>query len=210
MRLTSSYIKNYDLACKILIESNINFFPVNPLKIANHFNILVISYEQFVKENLGTLNDCFEISQDGFSFLRDDRYIICYNDKILNKGRRRFTITHEISHILLGHINHINSDLAYNETSYSKKQMELEADMLTVCILAPITIAHMCDITTARDMMLLFGLSKEASENIFKNYYFLRKSRELDKINNKQLYFHFFNFISENFYKKHHNSILSK
>lgn len=201
MKITQNYINKCNLASKILIQSNVQFFPLNPLIIAKQYNILVVSYEWFEKQGLGTIKNCLEISKDGFCFCNNGRYFIVYNDKISSKGRRRFTLTHELSHILLGHINENNNSLSYTDT-YLKKQIELEADTLATCLLAPLSIAHMCDITSAKEMQLIFGLSKEASENIFKKYKYLRKNRELSKLRNVQLYTHFIPFISEIFYKK--------
>ncbi len=201
MKITQNYIDKCNFASKILIESNVKFFPLNPLVIAKHYNILVVSYEWFEKQGLGTEKNCLEISKDGFCFYDNNKYFIVYNDKVSNKGRRRFTITHELAHILLGHINRNNSTLAYNDT-YLRKQIELEADMLAICLLAPLYIAHMCDVSTAKEMQSIFGLSKEASENIFKDYIILRHNRELSKIINNDLCCNFIPFISEVFYKK--------
>lgn len=201
MKITQNYIDKCSFASKILIESNIKFFPLNPLVIAKHYDILVVSYDWFEKQGLGSQKSCLEISKDGFCFCDCDKYFIVYNDKISSKGRRRFTITHELAHILLGHINQNNCTLAYND-NYLRKQIEIEADMLAVCLLAPLSIAHMCDISTIKEMQYVFGLSKEASQNIFKDYINLRQNRELSKIINKDLYTHFIPFISEVFYQK--------
>lgn len=201
MNITPKYIDMCRFASKILIDCNIKFFPLNPLVIANHYNILVVSYECFEKQGFGFEKDCLNISKDGFSFYNSGKYFIIYNDKISSKGRRRFTITHELAHILLGHINK-NNQVFQDKKSYIKKQLEIEADMLAVCLLAPLCIAHMCDISSVQEMQYFFGLSGEASKNIFDNYSKFRFNRELSKINTNDLSVQFIPFISEVFYKK--------
>lgn len=199
MTITKKYIDFYNLASKIIMDCNISFFPLNPLVIARKFNVQVLTYEHFQKQGLGTLKECFDISKDGFSFCYEGKFFVVYNQNIQNKGRRRFTITHELSHILLGHI-----DVNFNKTLsvYQKNQMEKEADMLTINFLAPLSIAHMCNINCEKEMSKVFGLSNEAGKNVYKMYFNLRKTRQLSKIHNIELSNHFTPFIFEHYYKK--------
>lgn len=200
MKITQNYINKYRFATNILIESNVMFFPLNPVKIANKYNIIVISYEKFEKEGLGSQSDCLKISNDGFCFSKNNKYFIVYNDKITSKNRRRFTITHELAHILLGHIDN-------NGYKHNISQMESEANMLTSFLLAPITVAHMCDVNSEKEMGEIFGLSKETSKIIYNNYNILRLKREISKLEINNLYNYFSPFISEIFFRKHYKRI---
>lgn len=90
------YKKSRDLAWQILINHNISNLPVKVGDICKSMHIRVISYSKGCEhiKNFDTYA-CPE-SNDGFTF----QDAIFYNEKC-SIPRQRFTVAHELGHILL-------------------------------------------------------------------------------------------------------------
>lgn len=82
-----------DLARKILKDSNVASPPVDLYKIINNLNR---SY------NIKLMPYHFRKNIDGINFNDDGTMVLAYNDT-KHKHRQRFTIAHELGHILLRH-----------------------------------------------------------------------------------------------------------
>lgn len=108
--------KRYDdislLVANLFQRLEINSVPINPFEIAALLRIGIVSYSSLPNraQELAILE-----SEDGFSFLTDHGWIIFYNDRKTFE-RIRFTISHEIGHILLDHSQ--ASDLAESEANH--------------------------------------------------------------------------------------------
>jgi len=102
-----------------------------------------------------------------------NRYLILVNlAETSNYGRRRWTIAHEIGHIVCGH--HILSavdKIAENSFAQINNQdYEIEADYFAVTLLSPLPLFKVFEIQSARDIQNTFGLSAEASDIRLKEY----------------------------------------
>ena len=92
-----------DMAWKILLDQNIVELPVRVSEICKNMEIAVRSYRAGA-ETLQLLNLTERTkTADGFAVMLRDRPLIFYNEKC-NSQRNRFTIAHELGHILLGHL----------------------------------------------------------------------------------------------------------
>ena len=91
-------------AADILAENRIGRYPLNPMGLADRYGIKVIPYPLFARLTGNTLETLLTRSGDGFSTRKNDCPLIAYNPSIQSKGRRRWTLLHEISHFLLGHV----------------------------------------------------------------------------------------------------------
>lgn len=97
--------------------------PIDCFEICNKMNINLIQYSTLSKS---ALTKAIEISKDGFCLLKSDsiagfeieQWCIFYNDD-MQKERIRFTIMHEIGHIVLNHTEH--SQLAEAEANFFAK-----------------------------------------------------------------------------------------
>lgn len=115
------YIRKYKNAFKLSQEIHskyVHSYPVDILDVIKNFNNIEVFKTSECK--------VFSKIEEGMSFRCDDKYIIVYND---NKppNRIKFTIAHELGHILLGHLDERNNQ-------YSK---EYEADTFASNLLAP-------------------------------------------------------------------------
>jgi len=102
-----------------------------------------------------------------------NRYLIMTNEAVFdnNAGRRRWTLAHEIGHILCGHFElcpHIEK-FAENDLS-SYPEYEKEADYFAATLLAPMPFFSLMDIHVADDVQRRFMLSGEASRNRINDY----------------------------------------
>ncbi len=97
------YKKSRNAAWQILIDLKIDTVPIRVFYILEQLKIRSIEYEdnlEFIK-SFG-----FEelINRtDGFTIKINNQFIICFNGKMA-KQRMRFTLAHELGHIILGHI----------------------------------------------------------------------------------------------------------
>lgn len=96
-----SYIEHLNIIGDFLTDFKYLTYPIDVLKLCKTLGIQVISYSEF-KEHKETF---LSISKDGFSVFdeKNTRYSIFYNDQISNKSRVRFTLGHELGHIVYNH-----------------------------------------------------------------------------------------------------------
>lgn len=131
-----------NLAWEIIIKEHISELPIKVIPLCKRLGIKVIKYSEapgVPKEG------------DGFSTVVGKRAYIFYNDGVIPQ-RQRFTIAHEIGHILLKH-NDIESE-----------DREAEADVFASRLLMPACILKECNVKSSEDIMLLCDVSKAAAE----------------------------------------------
>ncbi|MDE5768187.1 MAG: ImmA/IrrE family metallo-endopeptidase [Oscillospiraceae bacterium] len=121
-----------------------------PIKaIAKSFhNIRVIPYSIHMKRSGMTIDEMYKHSgtKDAYTDFNADtnQYVIYYNDmdKIINESYRyRWSIAHELGHIVLRHHNNQKTKLFRNRISKTEyKNLEYEADWFASYILVPYAI----------------------------------------------------------------------
>lgn len=134
----------------IYIKAEVNTFPIDCIKIAQTLEIPLHKYSELSKTK--QIN-CFSLSDNAFK-LYGEIYI---NDQFPHKGRQRFTIMHEIGHIIFEH----SGELQENED---------EADIFASNILAPRIMIHKYRCETSDQIHDIFGLSYEASNRALMDY----------------------------------------
>ena len=168
--------------CSVILENSINSYPVNLDKIFNNHkdDIRITSYStHMIRYNL-TEDEVLSHfgSEEGCTIYNKklNRYLIFYND--LNnvykkKERIKWTITHELGHIFLGHLMEINGVKIFRNSISNQeyKYLEAEANRFAALLLAnPIILFRYGNINTARDIESLCGISTEASKYRFSDY----------------------------------------
>lgn len=148
-------------AAEILIKAGITSLPTDLNKIAAAFNIKIVSYKDCADCYSMDMRSMYEnISTQGFSFSVDGAFVAAINENACGKLRRHWTIAHELSHILLGHITRY-------DTSVSLLR-EQEADRLAAELLAPLTVLQFCNVSSVAETERLCRLSRQAAEIRFK------------------------------------------
>jgi Zn-dependent peptidase ImmA (M78 family) len=168
------YIKN--IVNDIYLKLNITKFPIDIIEIINSFdNIKIVSYHQFMIDHNLTKEETFEIltSEEGCTdyYKPLDRYIIYYND-IDNKSeeRIRWTLTHELGHILCCHYSKNTKIFSEQLTEAEYRYKEAEANHFTGLLLSNPIILKKLNVRCSYDIEIFCALSSEASKYRYDSY----------------------------------------
>ncbi|MGN0517092.1 MAG: ImmA/IrrE family metallo-endopeptidase [Acutalibacteraceae bacterium] len=169
-----------DVVWKILIQENITALPIKVGSLCANLGIIVKYYLP---------ND----DNDGYcTFVNDVPYI--FVNKNCVHSRKRFTIAHELGHLLLGHVGKYN--LVNREPSPSDKPIEHEANVFASRLLAPACVLWGCEVKTAADIVALCDISPKAAEFRMKRMEELyKRNKFLTSPLERQVYAQFKNFI---------------
>lgn len=157
------YTQARDMVWRILLKNQITELPIKISDLCKNAGAKVLSYSK-KSELLGKLN-LLEHSKktDGFTVSRKEQYIIFYND-ICSVSRIRFTLAHELGHILLGHISPDGVTLINREPSSQDDPLEQAANVFASRLLAPACVLWGLGVTTAKQIMKLCDISQTAAE----------------------------------------------
>lgn len=154
-------------AAEVFSRCHLTRFPINPLEIAREYHFNIMTYEMLCSISGWNIQLLYDISNDGFSFSQDHQFYIVYNPLISSKGRRRWTLLHETSHILLGHVE---QGSPFQLEYWKKPYLEAEADALTRALIAPLPMMMLCRCQDAKDVQRIFGVSLQAAGNLYMEY----------------------------------------
>lgn len=180
-------VRNASWQC--LIDIGADSLPVPVLKMAHYFNVNVVK---------NSSHHLLMPSQNGISFVDEaGKWVIVYDDKD-SLGRKRFTIAHEMGHILLGHP--LRNGFQHTRTfDKQRPQVESEADMFAARVLAPACVLWGLDLHTPEDIAAVCNISFAAAQvrakrmdELYKRQKFLISPLE------KQLFERFSDYIENN------------
>lgn len=193
-------------AYQLLCELEIDKLPINPWEVAAALPNIHICKWTVLRENCGDSDPLF-IDKEGADaktqHMRGQTdYLVVYDDRVENYQRVRWTIAHEIGHIVLGHLVSFDATALCRGTltKAEYKVLEREADTFAVNLLAPMTIINrLPSIQTRADFMKLCDLSGEASDNCMEELRLLKSGKKLPFPIKEEdiLYRLFFRFINE-------------
>ena len=143
-----------DAAWQCLLDADITELPVSVTKIAQHFDVTVAKNSVF---------NLLKPSQSGISFRTGDgEWLIVYEDDDAI-GRKRFTIAHELGHILLGHP--LREGGQHTRIFIKERpQIESEADMFAARILSPACVLWALDLHTPEEISKCCQISYTAAK----------------------------------------------
>lgn len=107
----------------------------------------------------------------GLTVCRDGLWVVFFDD-CMPAPRIRFTVAHELGHIVLGHLTEPHLDAHIFKTRQNMGDMNLdardpeerEADMFAARFLAPSVVLWALDVHAADEITALTGLSRQAAE----------------------------------------------
>lgn len=141
------------------ISDNPDFLYTDIISFCKFKNWNIISYGNSDKELL-------RISDEGYTFYENNEFSIFYNrDK--PKVRQRFTISHEIGHIILHHHLYVSSNILMNNGS--KGIWEYQADTFAQNILFPVELALDLREQNINNIAKYLGVSKEMANIRYRN-----------------------------------------
>ena len=175
LKIRYKYI--HKLVNDLYLNHKVHSFPININNIIcslKNYKIKILSYSTVMKKYKLTEEEVLDMltSKDGCSVSWKNRYVIYYNDLgRLPESRMRWTIAHELGHILCGHFES-NKTKASQDGLLSDEEyrvMEKEANYFAAMLLAHPKILIAIDVKTAYEIEVFCNISKEASKNTFKN-----------------------------------------
>lgn len=158
-----SYRYISDSAWRILIDCGVKEIPVDLMLICKRLGIRIASYSEAVefiqKQGLVELVQ----KTEGLTFFMGDTPVILYDDTCLPQ-RVRFTIAHELGHIVQGHVKPGQITTLNREPSSTDSPLETEANMFAARLLAPACALWALDIHTPKDVAALCHISLQSAK----------------------------------------------
>lgn len=151
-------IKNYtkirDLAWQVLLDCKIDTLPVSTVQIAKRLNVKILR------------NSCLGIlkkHESGLSLYQDGLWFIVFDDS-QSYTRCRFTLAHELGHILLNHPLHNGFHSRTTIFASEKSEIEREADIFASRLLAPACVLWGLNLHSAEEIAGFCDLSQQAAK----------------------------------------------
>ena len=137
-----------DMAWRILLREGVRDLPVGIVELCRQLGISVMQY--------GPESDT---QKDGFCVMADGVPVI-HVRRDRPKARKRFTVAHELGHILLGHVGEYPLS---RDPLPQDDPREKAANAFAVRILAPACVLWGCGVQTPEEIAALCGISLEAA-----------------------------------------------
>ena len=141
------YKNSRDLAWRVLINENVRELPVKVVRLCKQMGIRVIAFTP-------------ETDSDGFSTIVDGQAQIFVSDRC-SRERQRFTVAHELGHILLGHVGEYA--LVNREPSRGDNPIEQAANVFASRLLAPACVLWALDARTPEQISALCQISRQSA-----------------------------------------------
>ena len=150
-------------AWKILLDCKIDRLPVDLNLICKALGVRTAPYSAnralIQRKNLSAI----VARSDGLSFFAGDMPVVLYNETCTPE-RVRFTIAHELGHIVLGHISPGGVTIANREPNPQDDPKEIAANQFAARLLAPACVLWGLDLHTAKEIAQVCRISKQAAE----------------------------------------------
>lgn len=159
----------YQKALEILYRYKFSELPLDINLLCGLMGIQLGSYKSSESLIVGLRLENFMIN-DGFTAIINDSYYIFYNsDKTPPEGRS-FTVSHELGHIVMGHLKSENLAYMGNATVWNRSDKtepsdpEIFANIFASTLLAPDCVLYDTNINTQKKLIEVSGLSHKESE----------------------------------------------
>ena len=149
-----SYMKARDLSWEILLDTGITSLPVDLNKVLKVMGVKLILYcDAFLDVDSPKLSE-----SDGFVAKIGDKKAIYLNESKGTMQRRRFTLAHELGHIVLDHP--INPIIYRNsESDENQLPIEVQANIFARDLLMPAGVLAALHVTTVDEIMRICNVS---------------------------------------------------
>ena len=154
-----SYKKARDLSWEILLKADITSLPVDLSKVLKAVDVKAILYcDAFFDTDSPRLR-----GSDGFVTKIGGKKAIYLNEEKGTTQRRRFTMAHEIGHIVLDHP--INPIIYRNsEIDEGQKPEEVQANVFARDLLMPAGVLAKLHVTTVDEIMRICNVSRISAQ----------------------------------------------
>lgn len=181
------YLHVRDLAWRVLIDCKIKEMPVDVYKIAKHYKINLLPYQEYSEAIRIIDKSNLQETRDAFCVNIGKSYYLCFNDN-LEISYKRILIAHEIGHIILHHCNKLH--LASSEK---------EANMFASRILMPMCVLKECNAFSPKSIReLCCTPQKESSERAARLKMLVKRDKFYTSKFEKKVVKQFKGFINSN------------
>lgn len=148
-----------DAAWRILIDCEVDRLPVDLNVVCRKLGVRLRSYlsADALVQKIGALG-----TTDGVLLFYRGEPLILY-DSELTPGRVRFTVAHEIGHLVLGHVVPGQRTMVNREPSSGDNPMETSANQFAARLLAPACVLWGLGLHTADEITEACHISKQAA-----------------------------------------------
>lgn len=156
------YKQARDLSWRVLLDTGTRDLPVKVSRICGTYGVTLRSYQAgapLIRE-LGLDAQCD--ASDGFTVRSGGRCYVFYNME-QPPGRVRFTIAHELGHILLGHLGDGEHTVYNREPSPEDSPEEHTANVFASRLLAPACVLHALGAVTPEQIAAVCDISLAAA-----------------------------------------------
>jgi Zn-dependent peptidase ImmA (M78 family)/RNA polymerase subunit RPABC4/transcription elongation factor Spt4 len=192
--------RSIQIAREFIYKNKINWLPVDPFAIYEKNNWILLSWNEarkILKEN-----DPLKLKKSGAEARTSiprgtDTVITVYDDTITPPSRIRWTIAHEIGHVVLGHLYDFDKTAINRGGLLTKeyKVLENEADFFATELLQPFAIIKELKVSSSHEIIHICNVSKKAALNREKDLKWWRLG--LANYFNKQIKHNFKTYLSE-------------
>ena len=157
------YQKARDASWRILLDCKIDRLPIDLNAICRDLKIRVLSYGK----NMRMIERANLVSTirraDGVTFYVRETPVILF-DETRPQPRARFTVAHELGHIILGHVHPGGVTTANREPHPKDAPEETAANQFAARLLAPACVLWAMNVHTPEEIMDLCQISRSAAE----------------------------------------------
>ena len=146
-----------DAAWKILLDCGVEQLPVDLKAICKQLGVRVRRYA-----DVRGMSDA-ALQADGLTFFSWGKPVILYNQD-RSPMRIRFTIAHELGHLVLGHVAPGQRTTINREPSPADDPIETAANKFAARLLAPACVLWGLDVHTPEEISELCHISQQAAE----------------------------------------------
>lgn len=165
------------------LKNLVPLFPLNPktvFMITMPDSCRVISYQRLASEHgisVRSVADAFG-SQDGCTHYdrKNRRYLVAYNNDVY-RPRIRWTLAHELGHILCGHFIE-KGECSGDVSDELWRHMEEEADYFAASLLSPVPAMKKYRVQSSSDIRRIFGLSGVAASHRLAEYHMINSDED--------------------------------
>ena len=104
-----------------------------------------------------------EVSKDGFTIYKGGQYNIFISKPEIKSKRNRFTLAHEVGHIVLNHHKLLKNNLIKFDGK-TKDIFEMQANVFAENILMPVHLVDKFRYEDSKNLSLIFEVSKSMAE----------------------------------------------
>lgn len=157
------YKRSRNAAWEILLACRVERLPVDLNAMLGTLGIRAYPYRRN-EDTIRTLGLAEAAERtSGLTFYRGGEPVILYEDRE-PPGRIRFTVAHELGHLILGHVKPGEYTVQNREPTWTDSPMEMAANRFAVDLLAPACVLWGLGLHTGEEIAAVCGISKQAAD----------------------------------------------